>query len=572
MAGLAGWVAAPDRGPGKKAGPGEDALGEMLGALSHRTAEGEALVGLIDRGPKRTAVMGATLCDTASRISVALDGAIANAAALRAELSAKGYQFAVNSGAELLLRAYQRWDKDVAKHLRGAFAFAIWDSRKDRLLLARDRFGEKPLYVHESDGALYFASEPKALLALPGFKAEVDLEAMWETLAYRYAPGPATLFRGVRKLPPATSAFWQFARMHETRYWTPPDRNPSKEGARASEPVEGFVSQLDEAIRLRGGAGVFLSGGFDSAAIVALASNHGGSLKTFSLAFEGDTTSELPRAAAMAKHFGAAHHEIVVAPREVMADLAALVASRDAPSCRPYDLAYWRLSGEAARTVRVVLTGDGGDEILGGYRRYLAGPFAARFGSPPAVLAPLAQPLLSTLRNGQSKAASADRPPFDADPRSSRLRRALYFDQVSSLPDHLLERNDRAAAAFGIEARMPYLDDRLAEYVSGLPDEQRVRGLETKRILRHAVRGLIPKELAVRKGGFRIPMRDWLRKELREPLLEHLQGSASLTRKYYDTALLDRLIDQHLRGRHNHEVPLWTLLNLEVWHRRYRPV
>jgi asparagine synthase (glutamine-hydrolysing) len=569
MSGLAGWVAPSGKGPD------ESAVAPMLEALAHRGVAGEELVGLADRNAKRHAVLGATLCDKSSRISLALDGAIGNARELRAELERRGYAFRLGSGAELLLRAYQRWDKDVARHLRGAFAFAIWDSRKDRLLLARDRFGEKPLYLHEASGCLYFGSEPKALLALPGFKPEIDLEAAWQTLAHGYAPGPATLFAGIRKLPHATFALWQFGRLHPTRYWTPPDRGPAQDAQRVAEAagdvVEVFIGELDDAIRVRGGAGVLLSGGLDSAAIVALASGHGGALKTFSLGFEGDPASELARAAAVAKHFGAAHHEIVVRPQEVLTDLTRLIASRDAPSPRPYDLAYWRLAAEAGRSVRIVLTGDGADEVLGGYRRYVAERLAWSLHSVPRVPAPLAAPLVQALHPAPPKKAPAAMPPFDADPHASRLRRALYFDQTGSLPDHLLERNDRAAAAFGIEARMPYLDDRLAEYVSALPDEERVRGLQTKRILRRAASRLVPRELAVRKGGFRIPMRDWLRKELREPLLDHLQGPGSLTRRYYDAALLDRMLDRHLRGKSNHEIALWTLLNLEVWYRRYRP-
>jgi len=167
---------------------------------------------------------------------------------------------------------------------------------------------------------------------------------------------------------------------------------------------------------------------------------------------------------------------------------------------------------------------------------------------------------------------SAKIPPFDADPQASPLRRALYAGQTTRLPDELLERNDRAAAAAGVEMRMPYLDHRLAEYLSALPDDRRVRGLATKWILHQAGRRLIPGALARRrKGGFRMPIRDWLRNELRDTLLEHLQGSGSRTRKYYDAARLDRMLAEHLRGKNNHSRALWTLLNLEIWHRKYAP-
>ena len=613
MGGIAGWVAT-----GRAVDDG--ALLPMLEALAGRGAAADTdLVGFVDRRPGRQAVLGASLCDRAARISLALDGAIANASELRAELAKRGHAFARGTDAELLLRAYQHWGKELVKHLRGAFAFALWDTGRECLLLVRDRFGEKPLYLVETHGALFFASEIKALLAAPGFEPEVDLRSVWEFLAYRCVPGPRTLFSGIRKLAPATCLQWQLGRVQETRYWIAPDRNPAAARARpesAQASVEAFIAGLEDAIRETtrqrcgsdadgdAGSAVLLSGGIDSATLVALGSRRGAGVKTFSLGFEGDPASELPQAAALAKHFATAHQEIVVKPAELIPGLAKLVAGRDAPSSRPSDLAIYRLCAEASRSARTVLTGDGCDEILGGYRRHVAERFAWGFYSVPSVLgllAPLARSAnaksaLASLRlpdwrerharwNGALTGAERGKlsvldmqalergmtPPFDADPRASSLRRALYFDQMSSLPEQLLERNDRAAAAAGIELRMPFLDHRLAECVSALADDWRVRGFATKWILRQAGKRLIPERLASRKGGFRLPVRDWLRNELRDNLLDHLQSSASRTRQYYEPALLDRMLDEHLKGKNNHEIPLWTLLNLEIWHRQYKP-
>ena len=596
MCGIAGWVALA------RGAIDESALLPMLEALAQRTAR-ESLAALVDRRAGREAVLGASLCDRAARISLALDGGFANAAELRAELAKRGHAFSRGGDAELLLRAYQHWGKDAVKHLAGAFAFAIWDSRKESLLLARDRFGEKPLHLLERNGALCFASEIKALLRVPGFKAAADLDSVRQFLAYRCVPGPRTLFTGIRKLPPASYLLWQFGRVQEVRYWIPPDRNPAT-GRAPADALEGFISSLEAAVDQRAADGVLLSGGLDSAILVSLASRKGGALKTFSFGLEGDPASELPGAALTAKHFGAAHQEIVVKPAELLPGLAKLVAGRDAPSSRPSDLAVYRLAAEASRGANTVLSGDGCDEILGGYRRHVAERFAWSFCSVPSMLgmlAPLARSAnsksaLASLRlpgwrerhvrwNGALTEADRSRlsvldmeapergttPPFDADPRASSLRRALYFDQMSSLPGQLLERNDRAAAAAGIELRMPFLDHRLAEHVSALPDDRRVRGLATKWILRQAGKGLIPEGLASRKAGFRLPVRDWLRNELRDSLLDHLQSSASRTRQYYETRLLDRMLDEHLKGRNNHETPLWTLLNLEIWHRQYKP-
>jgi asparagine synthase (glutamine-hydrolysing) len=548
VSGIAGW-AVPVRGALE-----EGALLPMLQALSSRHGA-ETLLGCIDRRRHQQVALGATLCDAVSGIAVALDGALANAAELRGQLARRGFAFPQGTGAEVLLRAYQYWDKDVVKQLAGAFAFALWDPRKDRLMLARDRFGEKPLFVQERAEGLFFASEAKALLAAPGARAQLDLAALRACIALRYVPGQATLFRGIRRLGPAVYAMWQFGRLQETRYWIPPDRNPwSRKGE-----AEAFGRRLEDAIAQRGGAGVLLSGGIDSAAMVAVLARQGRAVKTFSLGFEGDKRSELPQAAALAKHFATAHHEIVVKPAELLPALASLVERHDGPVA-PSVLAMHRLAAEAARSEQSVLSGDGCDEVVGGYRKLVAERFHPGFCA-------------SLERRGERWAARLlprEKPaawPVDGDPQNSSIRKVLYHDQVTRLPNQLLERNDRA----GLEIRMPYLDHRLAEHVSGLPDDQRVRGLATKWVLREAARKLVPANLGRRKAGFRMPVRDWLRNELRDTLAEHLQGSGSQTRRYYDTAVLDRLVGDHINRKSNYDATLWTLLNLEIWHRRYRP-
>ena len=575
MSGIAGWIA-PARRPAD-----ENLLGKMAAALAHRARAGETLGGVIETDARRQLALCATLRDAASGISVVLDGGMLNAAELRTQLVKHGYRFADASAAEVLLRAYQHWDKQVVKHLCGAFAFAIWDGHRDRLLLARDRFGEKPLYLHEREGALYFASEVKALLSA-GIPASVDLSSLRDCLEHRYVPGPRTLFAGIRKLQPGSYGLWQHGKLHEARYWSLPDGAPYLKGAHG-RPLEGFLASLEEAVALQSAEGMLLSGGIDSAVLLALAAANGSPPKTFSLGLQGDRTGELARAAQAAGHFGAEHHEIVVAPHELMAHLEYLVACRDAPVPRPSELAVCRLATEASRHVSSVITGDGCDEVLGGYRRYVAQVMCGSVEAFPArLLAPLvsngrfdtaAAPLRlrrhreQLLRGGLAPASRSD--PGKA---SSRLRRALYLDQTTWLPDQLLERNDRAAAAAALELRMPFLDHRLVEYVAALPDSERVRGLTTKRILRDAARRLLPAPLAKRtKAGWRLDVGGWLRDELRDYMLEHLQGRSSLTRQYYEAAALDGVLDEHLKGKNNHETLLWTLLNVEIWHRTYRP-
>jgi asparagine synthase (glutamine-hydrolysing) len=575
MAGIAGWIASARR-PGD-----ESALGAMAAALAHRAQGNQTLSGIVDTDGRRQVVLGATLRDAAAGISLTLDGSIANAAELRAALGKRGYAFATPSADELLLRAYQQWDKDVVKQLRGAFAFAIWDARKERLLIARDRFGEKPLYLHESNGTLYFASEPKALLKA-GVPARVDMHAVGDCLAHRYVPGPRTLFAGIRKLPPATYGLWQFGKLREVRYWIAPDRNPVAK-KRRGDPLEGFIGALEEAVKLHSPGAIFLSGGLDSGVLAALMSREGAKPRTFSLGFEGDKRSELARAAQLAKHFGTQHQEIVVAPRELIPSLPKLVAYRDAPVSRPSDLAVHRLACEASRVTKTVVTGDGCDEVLGGYRRYVADCMTGGVdGFPTRLLAPWVSAgrfdtAAAKLRlNGWRAKLFADQQSSelatDVDRRNSRLRRALYIDQTSWLPDQLLECNDRVTMAASVEARMPFLDHHIAEYVSALPDEQRVRGLTTKWILRRAARRLIPPELTKRqKAGWRLDVAGWLRNDLRDFTLDHLQGRSSVTRQYYDGATLDRVLEDHLKGKKNYETLLWTLLNIEIWHRTYTP-
>jgi asparagine synthase (glutamine-hydrolysing) len=620
MCGLAGWIA-----PARSA-PEETVMAEMLEAIAHRGPDDEGVRSFRNRGSGHQVVLGhrrlaiidpngarQPWCDDAAQVALSFNGEIYNFRELRQHLALRGYRFTRDSDTEVLLRAYQHWDKDVVQHLRGQFAFAIWDGRKERLMLARDRFGEKPLFLYEAKGALFFASEIKALLKVPGIGREVDLSSVWDCLAYRYVPGPRTLFKQIRKLPPATYALWQFGRLREVRYWTPPDRSARKSTSTPRE--EEFLEHLDEAVKLQMVSdvpfGAFLSGGLDSSTIVALMSRHNSKVKTFSVGFAEDRYSELPYAAEVATHFGTAHQEIVVTQKDLIERLPKLVAFRDAPVSEPSDIPIYMLSCEAARSVKMVLTGEGSDELLGGYPKHVMERFAGAWQGLPGLIrrglvGPLARALPYGFRRVKTAVANLNTddwreryvrwfgalnmrerdqlctlslngshvidgmPPFDAERGNSTLRRILYFDQTSWLPDNLLERGDRMTMAASIEARVPFLDHRLAEYASTLPDQSRVRGLRTKWILRRAGKQLIPKRILRRpKVAFRVPVNEWLRGEMRDYLLEHLQAPDSLTRRYYDAQVLDRTIDEHLRGRHNHEKLLWTLLNLEIWHRTY---
>jgi len=621
MCGIAGWIA-----PSRNAPP-EAALHPMLEALAHRGPDGAgtwlAAAGAyqVALGHRRLAIIDPQgspqpMRDAAAGLTLTFNGEIFNFRELRATLEKSGYRFERDSDTEVLLRAYQHWGTDVVDHLRGQFAFAIWDAREDCLFLARDRFGEKPLYLYERAGALFFASEIKALLRVPGLRSEVDLGAVQDYLCYRYVPGPRTLFAGVRKLPPATSAVWRGGRLQETRYWTAPDRFRLRKENESPASEGEFLERLDEAVKLQMVSdvpfGAFLSGGLDSSVVVALMSRHCSRIKTFSVGFADNRYSELPYAGQIAKHFGTEHHELVVSHRDLMQKLPQLVAQRDAPVSEPSDIPIYMLACEAGRSVKMVLSGEGSDEILGGYRKHAAEGLAWMYRCLPGglrrgLVGPLARALPLRYRNLQIGVASlniddpreryvrwfgaldfgqrrelsllrgggaddkGDRPPFDAEPGNSALRRILYFDQTSWLPDNLLERCDRMTMAASIEARVPFLDYRFAEYVSALPDRMRVDGLRGKVVLREAAKTLIPSSIVKRpKVGFTVPVREWFAGEMRDYLLEHLRGPGSMTRAYYETKVLDRVIDEHLNRRRSHDKLLWTLLNLEIWHRQYR--
>jgi asparagine synthase (glutamine-hydrolysing) len=604
-----------------------ETLESMLQAIAHRGPDGEGTCSFLCAGTghhvflghRRLAIIdpeGAhqPMCDAAAGLALTFNGEIYNFRELREQLSRLGYRFARDSDTEVLLRAYQYWGDEVVHHLRGMFAFAIWDARHERLFLARDRFGEKPLFLHENGNGLYFASEIKALLRVPGVKATVNLEAVWDYLAYRYVPGPKTLFTGIRKLMPGTVATWERGKLNEKRYWTAPDRSAHHSGQPQPDAVAEFLSRLDEAVKLQMVSdvpfGAFLSGGLDSSTIVALMSRHNSRIRTFSVGFREDSYSELDYAAEVAAHLGTQHTEIVVTHRDIVERLPQLVAFRDAPVSEPSDIPIYLLACEAARSVKMVLTGEGSDEILGGYPKHLAERFAGSYQLLPGYIRHrLIEPLAHALPYGFRRIKTAvtnlniedrperyvrwfgalnrserdrlsvlrlngtpvlDAPPFDVDPRSSALRRILYFDQTSWLPDNLLERADRMTMAASIETRVPFLDHELASFVSSLPDNFRVRGMQSKWILREATRQLIPERILARpKVGFRVPVNEWFRGEMREYLLDHLQSGSSITRPYYDARVLDQVLVEHLNGRQNHEKLLWALLNLEIWHRQY---
>jgi asparagine synthase (glutamine-hydrolysing) len=627
MCGIAGAIVS---GRGPRGGFDRGTAERMLELLAHRGPDGHGIAELpgpdgarVFLGHRRLAIIdpeGAAqpMRDAEADLTLTFNGEIYNFRALRAELEALGHRFVRDSDTEVLLHAYRQWGEDAVERLRGMFAFALWDARQAKLFMARDRFGEKPLFLREDAAGFYFASEIKALLAVPGERPPVDVSAVWDYLAFRYVPGPKTLVTGIRKLAPGTCATWRAGRLTERRYWTAPDHAPLEESVPEGDVAASFLERLDEAVSLQMVSdvpfGAFLSGGLDSSTIVALMTRHNPKVKTFSVGFGGSESgySELGYAGVVARHFATDHHELVVNPDDLVDHLPKLVAFRDAPVTEPSDVPIYMLAREAAKSVKMVLTGEGSDELLGGYPKHVFERFAGAYQAviPGSIRHNLIQPLAQSLPYGFRRAktaitnlnieswperyarwfgacSSAEReslaklrvnghafggfvPPFDGDPRASRLRRILYADQTSWLPDNLLERGDRMTMAASIESRVPFLDHELAAFVSKLPDRCRVNGFTTKWVLRRAATSLIPKAILERpKVGFRVPVNRWFQGPMREFMQDHLRGPQSRTRAYYDPNVLDRTLEEHVRGRQNHEKLIWALLNLEIWHRQY---
>lgn len=618
IAGLIGHYSADDMGA---------RLAAMNAAIAHRGPDdagvfqatlGDWRIGL---GHRRLSIIDLSqghqpMGNEDGRIQVVFNGEIYNYPELREALLAAGHRFATHSDTETIVHAYEEWGDDCVSRFRGMFAFALWDSRQGRVLLARDRFGKKPLFLRQQGDSLAFGSEIKALLALDEGRPAVDRQAVFDYLAYRYVPGPATLFAGIEKLPPAHLAVWQDGRLSCRRYASLPDAAPCEGSDPGPDPTGDFLARLDEAVRIRMISdvpfGAFLSGGIDSSAIVALMARHSSQrINTFSVGFAEAAYSELGYARDIARQFDTAHHELTVREDALIAHLPALTRFRDAPVAEPSDIPIYLLAGEAGKVVKMVLTGEGSDEILGGYPKHRFERYVPLYQALPGTLRhgliePLVQALPYRFRRAKTAVANlaqgrfADRmprwfgalspeeraalcclsgrptpddaPQFAVQPGNSPLRNILYFDQASWLPDNLLERGDRMTMAASIEARMPFLDHRLAEYVSGLPDHLRVRGRTSKWILRDAMRRLLPAHILERpKVGFRVPVNEWFRGPLKGYLQDHLLGPDALTRDYFRREVLSARLEEHFSGRQNHEKLLWTLLTLELWHRAYQP-
>ena len=539
---------------------------------------------------------------------IVFNGEIYNYRELAERLTKAGHVFRTRSDTETILHAYEEYGDDCVDHLRGMFTFAIWDRVRRRILLARDRLGVKPLYYYSDGRFLAFASEIKALLDVPGIPRELDAEALDLYLSLRYVPGPRTMFKNISRLQPGHVLTADAGGVRVRKYWDIEYRSTGTGG------VERFRELLDESVELRliseVPLGVFLSGGLDSTAILATMSRLAGEgrVKTFSVGYEtgaGDDeeANEFEYARLAAGTFGCDHHEYRLTAREFESFIPDLVWYLDEPLADPTCIPLYYISKLAREFITVVLSGEGADEILGGYGIYSKMLALDRINSRAPGIGRLArltpweklrgyvrmcgQPLEERYRGvcrafnseglrrliGATRFAEAEfrqdeifGSHFAAARRASPLNRMLYVDAKVWLPDDLLMKADRMSMANGLELRVPFLDHRLVEFAATLPETAK-RG---KALLRDAVRGTVPDAIIDRpKKGFPVPIASWLRSPLREFTRDHLLGSGSACSFYVERGEALRLIQEHETGAADRSQEIWTLLVLEFWHRTF---
>jgi asparagine synthase (glutamine-hydrolysing) len=560
-------------------------------------------------------------------LQIVFNGEIYNHADHRPDLEARGHVFATHSDTESILHLYEEYGKRCVDHLRGMFAFAIWNRRTKELFIARDRFGVKPLYyVHTADGSFFFASEIKALLAADALRPELNYAALPDYLANHATSDDTTLFAGVRRLLPGHTLLWQDGKVQIERYW---DARPGEFAEGHSRSVTEYVDEWRELFRtfvkLRLMAdvplGVFLSGGIDSSAIVSVMSQMVAEpIKTFSVAFDAPEANELEYARVVARAFGTDHHEVIVQPADFAAALPHLIWHEDEPLAHPSSVALYFVSQLAQRHVKVVLSGEGSDELLAGYNRYRttllnlsAGKIYHQFTTeairrfvrcaanrlaPHSLRSKLPRTFLwlspdvgalyfdnfavfpsymqrelfsKELRDriGQINPYAGMLSYFDADPSSTLLQRLLYADLKTYLHE-LLMKQDQMSMAASIESRVPFLDHKLVEFSTALPDRLKLRGWTTKYVLREAMKTLLPETILNRpKMGFPVPLARWFRGELRPLLDEYVIGKRVVARGLFQADFLHLLVQEHVTGKVDHTERLWTLVNFEMWQRQF---
>ena len=625
MCGIAGWAHLDPRT--SPAEGSEELLRSMCDRMTHRgpDSEGYLIDDGIALGMRRLAIIDLLTGEQPTfnedhSVAVILNGEIYNYRELRADLEKRGHKFRSASDTEILPHLYEEYGREMVQHLNGMFAFALWDNNRRRLFIARDRFGEKPLYWGVFDHQLLFASEPKVLLAHPGVRPNLNLTALRQYLSFDYVPAPLSIFEGISKLPAAHMLTLEDGQVKVERYWqlSYKTREPVPSVAEAAEQLRELLA---DSVRMRLVSdvplGVLLSGGIDSSMVTALAVRASSeTVKTFSISFAEASFDESQYARAVAKFLGTDHHE-----ERFSASLAANLVSEigawmDEPISDPSLVPTYLLSRFTRKHVTVALGGDGGDELFAGYPMYFGHYMARAYLTVPRFLRRgLVEPMVNLLPvknknlsfdyrarrfivashydavarhhvwfgsfspDEQEHLLTADvRQASDADIYcdarrlfaecdSNNLTECMQsLDTQLYLAEDILTKVDRASMAVSLEVRAPYLDPRVAEFAASLPPRYKLHGYTSKYILKKAAKGLVPPFVWRRgKKGFGVPFAKWLKGELR-PLAHDLLSPERLRRSgLFDPEYVAKLQDEHERGVANHRKLLWTLLSFELW-------
>ena len=555
---------------------------------------------------------------------IVLNGEIYNFPTLRQELEAKGHRFRTRTDTEVIVHLYEEEGLDFFRRLRGMFALALWDANRERLVLGRDRIGEKPLYIRREPGRLLFASEMKSILQLSDVPRRLNLSALEEYLALGYVPAPLSLIEGIEKLLPGHYLVVEQGGIENREYWDVPFGEPEEHSE--AEWIEQIRAKLLETVKMQlisdVPLGAFLSGGLDSSTIVAaMAKMTGRPVKTYSIGYQGEHSyyNELPYAKAVAQAFHTEHHEIVVHP-EVSELLPKLIWHLDEPVADSACLTTYLVSKLARQSVTVILSGVGGDELFGGYRRYLGDslmkyyrllPAPLRKSWLPALLARVPQDRHSSWKdyaryaaafvksaeldpasrymgyvtlfapqvqrellrnklagnsNGSDLAAAALQNYFRRRTDSDSLNRIIYADLKTSLADDLLAMTDRMSMAASIECRAPLVDFELVELASRMPSSLKVRGFTLKYLMKKVVAPWLPREILSRKKrGFGAPMGAWLRKDLHATVSDLLSEEQVRRRGLFHWPVIERILAAHREQRRDHTDHLFALIALETW-------
>jgi asparagine synthase (glutamine-hydrolysing) len=622
MCGIAGFIDSPVAVPLSR----EDAtsrLRQMCDVIRHRGPDDEGIrvESGVALGMRRLSIIDVAgghqpIGNEDGTVWIVFNGEIYNFRELRKELQEAGHRFTTSTDTEAIVHAYEEWGADAIRRLRGMFGLAIWDSNNRRLVLARDRVGIKPLYYAVAGGRLRFASELKSLLCDPAVPAEIDVDALDHYLSFLYTPRESSIFRDVCKLPPGHVLTWQEGRLHVEPYWRPSTteafRGTEREAADTLHRtlLDAVSSHMVSDVPI----GAFLSGGVDSSVVVALmAQLSSAPVKTFSIGFDEPEFDELEYARRVAAHYGTDHHEFVVRP-DALSILDALISHFDEPFADSSAIPTWYVSEMARRHVTVVLSGDGGDELFGGYDRYLPHPRVVAFDRyAPQGLRRAAAIAGETLPHGirgknflrhvgrtergryldAIRFFSADEKPalLSGDVRSAlgavdpetRLARhferyaelpwpsqMMRFDLETYLPDDVLTKVDRMSMAHSIESRVPLLDNDVIELANTLPASIKIKNGRRKHVLKEVASRLLPEGMVDRtKQGFGVPLGTWFRGGLKELFADTLLSPSAIQRGYFEPRFVRRIVDEHLSGRRDHTLRLWQLVIFERWHRQY---